>query len=293
MHQRHLTNSQYIIVASSPEPLLQGTLANNNPAVEALGVKNLFAETSKNFAAGITYKFDRNFSASIDFYNITVDDRVLFSSQIGSDGDDTTTNPVEEILEDNGVVAVQFFINAGDTKTTGTDIILNYRNIELGESGRLHTSFAANFNKTTIDAITTPDVLAANGYDIFTREEQGLITDARPKSKMILALDYECDKVSLGLYNTLFGKVTVTSPNGAEFDQELASKLATDIRVTYNFTEKFGLTGFINNIFDVYPDVTKASTGTAQAGSRFVYSSEVQQLGQLGTVFSLALNYKF
>ena len=120
-----------------------------------------------------------------------------------------------------------------------------------------------------------------------------MITSARPKSKIIFALDYECDKLGIGLYNTLFGKVTITSPNGPQFDQELSSKLATDIRVTYDFTNNFSLTGTINNLFDVYPDVTKASTGTAQAGSRFVYTSEVQQLGQLGTVFNLALNYKF
>ncbi len=61
---------------------------------------NLFVETSKNIAAGITYKFDRNFSASLDFYNIKVDNRVLFSSQNGADEDDTKTNPVERILSD-------------------------------------------------------------------------------------------------------------------------------------------------------------------------------------------------
>ncbi|NNC50138.1 MAG: TonB-dependent receptor, partial [Flaviramulus sp.] len=292
LHQRHLTNSQYIIVASSPEPLLQGTLANNNPAVQALGVPNLFAETSKNIAAGITYKFDRNFSASLDFYNIKVDDRVLFSSQIGKDGDDTTTNPVEQILEDNNVVAVQFFINAGDTKTTGADFVLNYRNLDFG-SGKMHVNLAANFNKTTIDAITTPDALAQNGYDIFARIEKGLITSARPKSKIILGLDYESEKVNVGLYNTMFGKVTITSPNGPQFDQDLSSKVATDLTVSYNFTDNLSLTGIINNLFDVYPDVTEASTGTAQAGSRFTYSSEVQQLGQLGTNFSIGLNYKF
>lgn len=292
LHQRHLTNSQYIIVAGSPEPLLQGTLANNNPAVEALGVPNLFAETSKNMSAGLTYKFSNNFSASLDFYQIKVDDRVLFSSQIGSDSDDTTTNQVEQILEDNNVVAVQFFINAGDTKTTGADFVLNYSNIEFA-SGTLNASLAANFNKTTIDAINTPDALADNGYNIFERIEKGLITSARPKSKVILGLDYESDKLNIGLYNTMFGKVTITSPNGAEFDQELSSKTATDLSLTYKFTDKLSLTGIINNIFDVYPDVTKASTGTAQAGSRFTYSSEVQQLGQLGTNFSLGLNYQF
>ena len=81
MHQSHITLSQYIIVAGSSEPLLQGTLANDNPAVQALGVPSLTHEISKNFSAGLTYKFDRNFSASVDFYQIKVDDRVLFSSQ--------------------------------------------------------------------------------------------------------------------------------------------------------------------------------------------------------------------
>ena len=292
LHQRHLTNSQYIIVASSPEPLLQGTLANNNAAVEALGVPNLFAETSKNTSFGLTYKHNSNFSASLDFYQINVNDRVLFSSQIGSDDDNTTTNPVEQILEDNGVVAVQFFINAGDTKTTGVDFVMNYRNIELG-NGTLDASLAANFNKTTIASINTPDALAENGYDIFARIEKGLITNARPRSKVILGLDYNCKNWDLGLYNTAFGEVTITSPNGASFDQTLASKIATDISASYNITRNLSLTGIINNLFDVYPDVTKASTGTAQAGSRFVYSSEVQQLGQLGTVYNVALRYQF
>ena len=300
LHQRHLTNSQYIIVASSPEPLLQGTLANDNSAVQALGVPSLTFETSKNASIGLTYKVDRNFSASVDFYQIKVADRVLFSSQIGSDSDDTTTNPVEQILEDNGVVAVQFFINAGDTKTTGADIVLNYRNIEVG-SAKLHANLAANFNSTKIDAINTPDALSQNGYNIFSRIEKGLITSARPKSKVILGLDYVADKFEIGLYNTMFGKVTITSPNGletedsgdSEFDQELKSKIATDLSFKYNFTDKLSLTGIVNNIFDVYPDVTEASTGTAQAGSRFTYSSEVQQLGQLGANFSLGLNYRF
>ena len=164
------------------------------------------------------------------------------------------------------------------------------------------TSLAANFNTTKIDAITTPDALAANGYNIFTREEKGLITNSRPKSKFILALDYEAEKFNIGLYNTLFGKVTITAPSGGTVngvetangvDQELSSKLATDLSFSYKFTDKLSLTAIVNNLFDVYPDVTKASTNTAQAGSRFVYSSEVQQLGQLGTNYSIGLNYRF
>ncbi|WP_064966334.1 TonB-dependent receptor [Tenacibaculum ovolyticum] len=313
LHQTHITLSQYIIVAGSSEPLLQGTLANNNPAVQALGIPALTHEISKNLSAGATYKFDRNFSASLDFYQIQVDDRVLFSSQIGSDGDNSTTNPVEQILQDNNVTAVQVFINAGDTKTTGADFILNYRNINIGENGKLHASFAANFNETTISGIATPQVIADAGYNLFDRQEKGLITNSRPKSKMILGLNYVTDKWNISLNNTRFGEVTVTAPsggfdaNGVELiktidfpntgdkakDQVLNAKISTDLGFVYNLTKRVNLNANINNIFDVYPDVTKVSTGTAQAGSRFVYSSEVQQLGQLGTNFSVGLNYEF
>lgn len=293
LHQSHITLSQYIIVAGSSEPLLQGTLANDNSAVQALGVPTLTHEISKNISAGLTYKFSRNFSGSIDFYQIKVDDRVLFSSQIGSDSDDTTTNPVEQILEDNGVVAVQVFINAGDTKTTGTDVILNYRNIEVGDSGKLHASFAANFNTTTIDAINTPKTISDAGYNIFDRQEQGLITNSRPKSKMILGLNYVSDKWDVSFNNTRFGEVIITAPESGGTDQTLASKISTDFGFGYMLTDKITFNANINNIFDVYPDETLTSTNTAQAGSRFKYSSEVQQLGQLGTNFSVGVNVQF
>ena len=291
LHQSHITLSQYIIVAGSAEPLLQGTLANNNPAVQALGVPTLTHEISENISAGLTYKFNRNFSGSIDFYQINVDDRVLFTSQIGSDGDDSTTNPVEQILEDNNVVAVQVFINAGDTKTTGTDIVLNYRNIEMGDA-KLHASFAANFNETTFKAINTPKTIADAGYDIFDRQEQGLITNSRPKSKMILGLNYINDKWDISFNNTRFGQVTITAPSDG-IDQELAAKISTDFGFGYKLTDLITFNANINNIFNVYPDVTLASTKTSQAGSRFMYSSQVQQLGQLGTNFTVGINVQF
>ena len=290
LHQRHITNSQYIIVAGSSEPVLQGTLANNNPAVVALGVPNLTHEISKNIAAGFTYKFNSKFSASVDFYQIKVEDRVLFSSQISFDGDDTTTNPVEQILTANNVRGVQFFINAGDTKNTGADIVLNYRRIDFA-GGLLNASFSANFNNVTIDKINTPSALAANGYDIFDRREQSLITSSRPQSKMILGLAFTKNKWDVSLNNSRFGEVTLASSDPTK-DQVLSAKIATDLGFTYRLTDKININGNINNIFDVYPDESRADTGET-GGGRFRYTSQVQQLGQLGTNYSLGFNYQF
>lgn len=290
LHQRHITNSQYIIVAGSSEPVLQGTLANDNPAVVALGVPNLTHEISKNISAGLTYKFNNKFSASVDFYQIKVEDRVLFSSQISFDGDDTTINPIEQILIANNVRGVQFFINAGDTKNTGADVVLNYRRIDFA-GGRLNASFSANFNNVTIDKINTPSALATNGYDIFDRREQSLITSSRPKSKMILGLSFTKEKWDFSLNNTRFGEVTLASSDPAK-DQVLSAKIATDLGFSYRLTDKINVNGNINNIFDVYPDESRADTGET-GGGRFRYTSQVQQLGQLGTNFALGFNYQF
>jgi len=290
LHQRYLTNSQYIIIAGISEPFLQGTLANDNPAVQALGVKSLFAETSRNLSAGVTYRFSNNFYGSVDFYQIAVDDRVLLSSQIGSDSDETTRNPVEQILDNNNVRALQFFINAGNTTTTGADIVLNYKNY----SG-FGASFAANFNNTSLDAITTPNALSQNGYSIFAREEKALIEDARPKYKLILGLTQELEKWDIGLNNSVFGPVTVRHPEGRSegIDQELGARLITDVILTYNFTDQLSLTAVANNLFDVYPELTDPNTLTSEAGARFPHSSEVQQQGLLGANFRLGLNFQF
>ena len=109
---------------------------------------------------------------------------------------------------------------------------------------------------------------------------------------MVLGLNYIGDAWDVSLNNTRFGEVTVTAPASGT-DQELAAKITTDLGLGYKLTDRITFNANINNILDVYPDVTKASTGTSQAGSRFMYSSEVQQLGQLGTNYMVGINYQF
>jgi iron complex outermembrane receptor protein len=232
-------------------------------------------------SAGITFGNKNGFSGSLDFYNIKVNDRVLFTSQIEGEAG----SALEASLQSAGVVAVQAWINAGNTNTTGLDFVLNWRkdNFNLGFNG--------NFNETTIDSVDTPAELGS--VDIFSHKERSLITNSRPKSKISLTMDYETEKVDFGLYNTHFGTVTIAHDgNDASLDQELSAKLVTDLRVTYKFTPQLRLTGIMNNAFDVYPDITNINTGTTSDG-RFLYSSQVSQMGQLGRNYSLALSYKF
>jgi iron complex outermembrane receptor protein len=144
LHQIYLSNIQTLV--SGGKISNQGTFNNVDPAVIGLGVPRLHAEESQNIATGITFRSGLIFLRSI-FYHIKVKDRVLFSGEVGFDGDDTTTNPVEKyyLL----TILLVCFINAVNTITKGVDVVLNYKNLEIG-TGRLGFSLASNTN-TKID----------------------------------------------------------------------------------------------------------------------------------------------
>lgn len=88
----------------------QGTFNNVDPIIrDGLGVPQLTAETSKNITAGFTFCPLTNLSFVVDFYNVKIDDRVLFTNEIGFEGGTANNNPVEEILFDNYITSLNFF----------------------------------------------------------------------------------------------------------------------------------------------------------------------------------------
>jgi iron complex outermembrane receptor protein len=311
LHQIYLSNIQTLVSGGTISN--QGTFNNVDPIIrEGLGVPQLTAETSKNITAGITYKPVSNLSLSADFYNVKVDDRVLFTGEIGFDGDGGNTNPVEQILLDNSITSLKFFVNAVNTNTTGVDLVANYRNIELG-NGKLDATLAANFNETKIDGqIATPALLAANGYEIFNRKEQSRITSSRPKSKVLLGLNYEIGKFNVNLNNTYFGEVTWQHSNNglngaplgpggtnlptedSAYDQTFAGKIITDLNLNYKFSDCISANLSVNNLLDVYPDeIDTKGDFVTDLGGRFKYPWEVNQFGFNGTTINGGLTFKF
>ena len=237
---------------------------------------------------------------------------MLFTSSVAGDSDDSSINPVEQILLDNNITSMKFFINAVNTNTKGVDLVVSYNKIELGK-GTLGMTLSANWNETKIDGkIKTPDILAANGYDIFDRKEQSRITSARPKTKVLFGLNYKLEKLNINLNNTYFGEVAWAhvnnglngaplGPGGAllptedsAYDQTFAGKVITDLNFGYKFTKKLSGTLTVNNLLNVYPDVidTKGDFVT-DLGGRFKYPWEVDQFGFNGTIIKAGLSYDF
>ncbi len=311
LHQIYLSNIQTLVSGGTISN--QGTFNNVDPIIrEGLGVPQLTAETSKNFSVGITYKVTPKISVTADFYQVEVDDRVLFSGEIGFDGDDDTINPVEEILIENSITSLKFFVNAVDTKTTGVDVVATLNKVDLGK-GKFGATLAFNYNETTIEGtINTPTILEENGYDIFNRKEQSRITTSRPQTKAILGLDYSISKWTFVLNNTYFGEVTwqhsnnglngaPLGPDGSllpledeAYDQTFAGKVLTDLIVNYRFNKHIAIFVSANNLFNVYPDTIETQGDfVTDLGGRFKYPWEVNQFGFNGTIINGGLSFSF
>ena len=292
LHQIYLSNIQTLVSGGSVSN--QGTFNNVDPAVAGIGVPRLHAEKSENFSTGVTFRSGANFTASLDFYHIKVKDRVLFSGEVGFDGDNTTTNPVEQVLISNDITSMKFFINAVNTITKGVDIVMNYKNLALG-SGKLGFNFASNIANTKIDGqIATPAILKANGYDIFNRKEQGRILSARPNTKVLLGVNYDFKRTSFILNNTYFGEVTWQHATDVAKDQTFAGKFITDLGVSYKFSKVISGNVMVNNLFNIYPDkLDPKGDIVTDLGGRFKYAWEVNQFGFSGTIFTAGMNFKF
>lgn len=292
LHQIHLSNVQTLI--SDGTISNQGTFNNHSPVIRELEVPELTQENAINFSAGITLQLFRNLEMTLDYYDIRVNDRILFTNEIGSDGDPNTVTALEDTLRAYNVTSLKFFTNAADTRTKGADLVATYKQLTLG-NGFLDISLAANITSTTIEsAIRTPLPLAISGNEIFNRKEQARIISARPANKFLLALNYGLNKFKSGLSFTRFGDVTWRHASDPAKDQTFSAKIITDLNLSYkaSTTATIGLT--IQNLMDIYPDEVDAKGDPiTNLGGRFKYAWEVNQFGYLGTVISARISLKF
>lgn len=282
LHQIFLSNIQTTAGASGL--IQEGTFSNVDDITRnVLGVPQLDAETSFNFTAGITYKLADNITFSADYYNITVNDRVLFSDQVGASNFEGT--PLGDALATANVEAFKFFINAVDTKTTGLDVVINGDNLLSGDKAQLDVTLAMNVNRTELDGeVNTPE--AFGNVSIFGDLPSRLLTSARPGSKISLGLNLDVSKFNISLNNTYFGSV-----NSPVTDQQFAGKVITDLLIGYNFTEKFRVNLTINNLLDIYPDRIDAEQDPF--GYRLQYPWRVSQFGFNGRYIKVGASLDF
>ncbi|HEX8329707.1 MAG TPA: TonB-dependent receptor [Hymenobacter sp.] len=248
-------------------------LARNNSAVtQKLGIPSLKQETSTSANVGFTSRLGSAVSLTVDGYYIKVKDRVVLTSQFGADdpviGADLVALNVDQ---------AQFFANAADTRSLGLDVVLNHF-VTVG-TGRLTSTLAANFNNLRVDRVKTSGRLAGREDDFFGAREQAFVKASAPPSKINLTFDYQVSRWGALLRFVRFDKVTLLDFDGLQMNY--ASRITTDLTLSYALTPHLQLAVGSSNLFGVFPtlfDPQRTETGGAwdplQMGSngRFVFA---------------------
>ena len=306
---------------------LSGLFNNRSAQARALGIPNLKPELSTNISFGLGFNPTKNLSVTVDYYNIRVTDRIVYSSSINTDDKRLAipTTDLGRILKGTSVgvnnfdlASVQFFINGIETVNSGIDYVISYRNVELGK-GKLGISLAGNFvlDNSIIGNPTVPKAIADAGSSILNTQIRSLLTNSRPRYKSILSLNYALNKWNFNLANTLFGSTSFQDlDNGGDdmenIKAEFKPAIVSDLSVGYNFSKNVSFTANVNNLLNVLPmwDLIALNSKGESAintpekkallrgflgfsGRYDILGYNGSQFSQLGTMFNANLQIRF
>ncbi len=284
LHQKYF-NTTFTDVEFNPETndivtQDERLAANNSDIAKALNIPQLDAEDSDSLSIGFTWTPLDSLAITLDTYRVAIDNRVVLTKGISqSKLANVGSTEALSILQSSDIASVQFFTNAIDTKTDGTDLTISY-DTDIG-GGELSTFLGFNHNSTTIvGEPNTPEAFSGLEGRFLARRERLFIESGAPKNKGSLSVNYELDSFSVGAQATYYGKVHhAASSNDPEDDQIYSPKTTVDLNFTHQFNEKISWTLGVNNLFDQYPDeqnpslVSGALWRSVQMGinGRFLY----------------------
>lgn len=236
--------------------VLSGLFNNDSKEAYLLGIPKLKAEKSTNLTVGTGLNLNSNISFTVDYYDIEIKDRIVYSSSISTNDPDSQLG---KILAQGGLSSVQFFINGIKTRTRGLDVVGSYKNVDIGIGG-LGFNLAGNFTLSNkiIGNPQNPKAIEDAGASILNTQVKSLLTEGRPKYKAIFGIDLSVKKLNVVLNNTLFGPTAFQDlDNGGpimnNIKQEFEPAVVTDLNVGYNFSKHISASFTVNNIFNVLP----------------------------------------
>ena len=154
----------------------------------ALGGRELEPEESENLSLGAVFALDNGLSLTVDYFRITVDDRLALSGLFN------VTDEIKQALIDADVpearefTSVRYFTNDFDTKTEGIDAVLTYGwETDLGSTDLL---LSLNHTSTKVRNYREGSTIA--GDDTIDNLERGA-----PETRYNLRLNHSTDRWDL------------------------------------------------------------------------------------------------
>jgi iron complex outermembrane receptor protein len=288
-------------------------LAPNSAAAALFGLGGLGPEKSTNYSVGLVLKPAPRFTATLDLYQIRLEDRIVNSGGLFYLQNGVLKSPlVGQAIAVNGnelnptitTVSVSLFVNGVDSRTRGADLVLKYV-ADIGSFGAIDWSLKANYNKTRVLKVRdTPGQLAAQGLRILDPAAFAGLSTAQPNYHLNLGASWSRGPLSVSVHEVVHdSQIAVDGDQGATtpgvityFTTRSGVKPITNIDIGYDLLESLKLSVGAENVFNTYPN--RRNPGLLSAYQKGGYSFAAGQyangpLGINGGYYYLKAAYRF
>lgn len=279
MTQSYYSNFANISFKNDGSSVLNPVISATSDLAKVLGIDGLKKETSFDVAGGLMAKLGEHLSATLDVYQIDVDNRVMLSGNIN-------VSKIAEFKTAGFSQTANVFVNAIDTRTKGLELVATYNN-KIGANGKFNINAAYSSMATTLRGNRT----TSTGVVVADATATKYITDGLPKDKFIGSVNFDYKKFGILFRASRFGKVSdpLATASTIEGYQIFEAKTLYDVALTYSPISKLSITLACNNLTDVYPALLLAP----QTTNEVIYSRRVNQFGTQGRFLNASVNFKF
>ncbi|WP_313015259.1 TonB-dependent receptor [Brevundimonas sp.] len=260
-----------------------GTLPVSDPVAKALGAEDLKPERSRNLSAGVVVGPWRGFSATADYFDIRIDDRIALSEQLSGAA-------VVAVLRAAGITNFQqarFFTNAVDTTTKGFEIMARWRG-DLDDRTALSLNLGYGRFDSTLDRLRANPVLPT--LPLLNTKSILFLTEAQPKDKITGQAVLSRGPLSVQLSTAVFGDY-VSAPLVAP--QTFDGRYTVDVSAAYEVRPGLTLEGGVQNLSDVRPQELEWPAASLAATGGSFPTGEETPLGVNGRSFFIRASARF
>jgi len=286
-------SNQFIVLDDQLQQVRVATIDQQKSDSLGLNIKPLIEETSINTSLGLVFSASENWSASIDLYDIRIQDRIVISNIIPQGMNDT----LDLYLRDIGADTAHVFFNGIDTRTQGVDIYSEYHK-NFGDTA-MTLSFSANYNKTRIlnfHSLGAEAELQTHDNSYFSSQNKSIIEEWQPNWRGLASARLNRQQWRLNLEAEGFGSYAVEESNGDR--QRYSGKVLVNLNLGYQFQSGLSVSFGANNVFDETPEKNRiGQTGNGKIvdgnSSTVIESPGVFQYSRRTTPFGFNGAYYF
>ncbi len=313
------------ILCADGKPTTAGnvpTSCNFTPPFVQVTTKDLEPEKSKSYTLGLVLQPLKNVSATLDYYNIEVNNQINTAAGLPGFVPTYVRNAIAPIDIANGsggtaaglpqvgtiAYATSGYVNSGGTTTRGIelDLTATHKTTDFGNY-RANLSFNHMISYELNSSGKTYELAGTHGPSVISGNT------GNPKNRAQLTLGW--DKGALGVTTTfnwvdsfsaldpsvevndcadvadVSGRTYYFGTTTPDAYCRINSFLTADLNMTYKVSKNLTLRASILNLFDKAPPIDVATYGNAS--NLTSYNASLHQSGAVGRYMSIGANYNF